>query len=95
MTVHRRDVLCGLGGLAATAALGDLGAQTSAKDAPPAGLASQTLAFPRTSDFSIAPGYTYLNAAYTHPIPKMSMDAARCRRRRADSPGLRRRCSPS
>ena len=77
MTVHRRDVLCSLGGLAATAALGDLGAQASAKDAPAAGLASQTLTFPRTSDFSIAPGYTYLNAAYTHPIPKVSMDAAR------------------
>jgi selenocysteine lyase/cysteine desulfurase len=77
MTVHRRDVLCGIGGLAATAALGNLGPQASAKDAPAAGLASQTLTFPRTSDFSIAPGYTYLNAAYTHPIPKVSMDAAR------------------
>jgi len=34
-------------------------------------------AFPRKSDFLIDPGYTYLNAAYTHPIPKMAMDAAR------------------
>jgi selenocysteine lyase/cysteine desulfurase len=77
MTVHRRDVLCGLGGLAATVALGDLGGPASAADAPAAGFASQTLTFPRTSDFSIAPGYTYLNAAYTHPIPKVSMEAAR------------------
>jgi selenocysteine lyase/cysteine desulfurase len=78
MTVHRRDVLCGLGGLAATAALGDLGAQTSqANRAAAAGLAPQTLDLPRKSDFVIDPGYTYLNAAYTHPIPKVSMDAAR------------------
>ena len=78
MTVHRRDVLCGLGGLAATAALGDLGAQTrQANRAAAAGLAPQTLDLPRKSDFVIDPGYTYLNAAYTHPIPKVSMDAAR------------------
>jgi selenocysteine lyase/cysteine desulfurase len=35
------------------------------------------VAFPRKEDFSIESGYTYLNAAYTHPIPRVSVDAAR------------------
>ena len=67
MIAHRRDVLVGLGGLAAATAFGDLGsyALTGAVD------------FPRKSDFLIEPGYTYLNAAYTHPIPRVAMDAAR------------------
>ena len=38
---------------------------------------SQAGTFPRKSDFQIADGYTYLNAAYTHPIPKVSLDAVR------------------
>jgi selenocysteine lyase/cysteine desulfurase len=64
MTLHRRDVLCGLGGLAATAAFGSLSARTAQ-------------GFPRKADFLIDDGYTYLNAAYTHPIPKVSMDVVR------------------
>src|SRR4029453_15611342 len=75
MTVHRRDVLCGLGGLAAAAALGDLGTHAADPDVTLAGgLAAD---FPRKSDFLIDPGYTYLNAAYTHPIPKVSLEAVR------------------
>lgn len=75
MTVHRRDVLCGLGGLAAAAALGDLG--TPAADLDVTLAAPRTIDLPRKSDFLIDPGYTYLNAAYTHPIPKVSLEAAR------------------
>jgi selenocysteine lyase/cysteine desulfurase len=34
-------------------------------------------ALPRKQDFDVTDGYTYLNAAYTHPIPRPAADAAR------------------
>ena len=40
--------------------------------------------FPRKDDFIIDEGYTYINAAYTHPIPKVALEAAR---RTAESRG--------
>jgi selenocysteine lyase/cysteine desulfurase len=63
MTVHRRDLLCGLGGFAAAAALGDFRASAQSQS--------------RKADFTIEPGYTYLNGAYTHPIPRVAMEAVR------------------
>jgi|SRR5215471_5621923 len=63
MAVHRRDVLCGLG-FAAAAAFRDVHLHAASD-------------FPRRADFLIDPGHTYLNAAYTHPIPNVSMDAVR------------------
>ena len=71
--IHRRDLVTGVGGLAAAAMLRPF-AETFA--APPA-LPGPGPAFPRKQDFIIEEGYTYLNAAYTHPIPRVSMDAAR------------------
>jgi selenocysteine lyase/cysteine desulfurase len=68
MTIHRRDVLCGLGGIAASV-IGRAGALPSA--------APRQVGFPRKADFSFEDGCTYLNAAYTHPIPKVSLDAVR------------------
>jgi selenocysteine lyase/cysteine desulfurase len=68
-----------MGGVAASAALDKLSAQTAVPglvrlpDTRPA----MPIAFPRKDDFSIAPGYTYINAAYTHPMPRISADAAR------------------
>ena len=59
-------MLRGLGGFAGSAALGTF-----------RGHAPQTTGFPRKSDFLIDDGYTYLNAAYTHPIPKVAMEAVR------------------
>ena len=72
MTVDRREVLCGLG-FAAAKVLRDL--RADAVGAQPAQV--PTPGFPRKSDFVIDEGYTYLNAAYTHPIPRVAMDAAR------------------
>jgi selenocysteine lyase/cysteine desulfurase len=66
MTLDRREMLRGLGGLAGTAALGTFSDQ-----------AQQAAGFPRKADFLIEDGYTYLNAAYTHPIPKVAMEAVR------------------
>src|SRR5215471_8810637 len=76
MNINRRDLLAGIGGMAATAAFNSLGAQLrppSADATMPVGLPE----FPRKDDFTIDEGYTYINAAYTHPIPKVSLEAAR------------------
>jgi selenocysteine lyase/cysteine desulfurase len=78
MNKHRRDLLAGFGGLAlaATAFRTSRVAATSANDANP----SEPVASAGSShrnDFDIEPGYTYLNAAYTHPIPKVAVSAAR------------------
>src|SRR5215471_17655306 len=79
MTLNRRDVLCGLGELAAVAAVGGLNTRAVNLSASPAriGDATALVDLPRKSDFTIAEGYTYLNAAYTHPMPKVAFEAAR------------------
>src|SRR5262249_45357460 len=93
MPIHRRDVLCSLGGLAASAAFPEFHARvpTLVETPRPSGAASDTTALPRKSDFLIEDGYTYLNAAYTHPIPKVSVEAAR---RAAESRGSLRAPAP-
>src|SRR4051812_35007771 len=75
--MNRREMLAGLGGLAASAAFTRAGAQLAhAPSGLQAGSAAPT-EFPRKADFNIEEGYTYINAAYTHPIPKVSLDAVR------------------
>jgi len=69
MNLNRRDLLVGLGGLAASASSGAVRAAPPEKDAP--------LGFPRKADFTIEEGYTYINAAYTHPIPKVALETVR------------------
>ena len=93
MTVTRRDLLAGLGGAAVAAASRPqaLWAATArAEDAPPT-LPGPQASFPRKADFSIEDGYTYINAAYTHPIPRVSVEAAR---RAADARGTLRPTPP-
>jgi selenocysteine lyase/cysteine desulfurase len=74
MNLNRRDLLVGFGGLAASAGGAAPRAAAPQAEAPqseaPAG-------FPRKADFTIEEGYTYINAAYTHPIPKVSLEAVR------------------
>ena len=68
MNISRRDALAGLASAAAAAAL---------PTAPPAqGAASQT-GFPRKADFAIEDGVTYINGAYTHPMPRVAAEAYR------------------
>lgn len=77
--MNRREVLASLGGLAAAQSFG-LGAGAAHALEPahePARLPAPGAPFPRKEDFSIEHGYTYLNAAYTHPIPKVAVQAAR------------------
>ena len=73
MTVHRRDLLYGLGGIAAASAIGHLDVHTT----PASAQSTRATGFPRRNDFLFEDGYTYLNAAYTHPIPKVSLEAVR------------------
>src|SRR5580765_6917598 len=89
MSLNRRDLLTGLGGVAATAALSTLGAQLPSGDAlaggsPPSPTRPGAPEFPRKADFNIADGYTYINGAYTHPMPRVAAEAAR---RAAESRG--------
>src|SRR6266849_6219272 len=77
MNRHRRDVLTGFGGLA-VAATGLCGSRISPSTAQPKTPETVTSpALPRKADFNIEEGYTYINAAYTHPIPRVSLSAAR------------------
>ena len=75
MNIDRRNALKGLGGLAAMTALEPLslpdvhtGTRAHAGKAP---------GFPLRQDFEIAEGYTYINAAYTHPMPRASIETMR------------------
>jgi selenocysteine lyase/cysteine desulfurase len=72
MTLPRRELLKSLTGMAASVAFTklDVGRAFDAAPASGAGL-------PRKQDFDLRDGFTYLNAAYTHPIPRPAADAAR------------------
>ena len=66
MAVSRREWLQGMGALAVGASL-------------PGGAAAfpgRGSDFPRREDFNIAPGFTYLNGAYTHPMPRAAAAAS-------------------
>jgi selenocysteine lyase/cysteine desulfurase len=78
MSPRRRDVLKGLGGVAALAAFGKLDAQAAGDHTGklPNGEPGQAPSFPRKADFDIESGYTYINAAYTHPMPRVATEAA-------------------
>jgi selenocysteine lyase/cysteine desulfurase len=71
--MNRRDLVTGMGGLAAAAMLRPLARDVATAPSMPGSQAT----FPRKDDFIIEQGYTYLNAAYTHPIPRVSVEAAR------------------
>lgn len=73
--MNRRDLLATFGAFAATAAFRGLGEQY--RTIPGQTLRTPEPEFPRKADFIIEDGYAYLNAAYTHPIPKDSLEAAR------------------
>jgi selenocysteine lyase/cysteine desulfurase len=85
--MNRRDLLASLGGLAAARTFGLTADANGIPEDSPAPMPAQGASFPRKDDFSIDRGCTYLNAAYTHPIPKVSVLAAR---RASDSRGVMR-----
>jgi selenocysteine lyase/cysteine desulfurase len=74
MPIHRRDFLTAFGAVTATAGLRSWTSGAVFSKSP--SLPQAPITFPRKDDFSIEEGYTYLNAAYTHPIPRVSVEAA-------------------
>jgi len=56
--ISRRDLLAGITGVAAAMSVG------------PVTLPAIAPEFPRKADFLIPDGLTYVNSAYTHPMPK-------------------------
>jgi selenocysteine lyase/cysteine desulfurase len=85
MHINRRDLLTGLGGLAASAALPPAQAQVNTRQATAPGLSDRT--FPRKSEFAIPAGLTYINGAYTHPLPIAAADAIRRNAEARSRPG--------
>ena len=73
MHLNRRDLLRGLGTLAAATALTRLEASQPGGIHPEA--RTQGPEFPRKADFRIAEGYSYINGAYTHPMPIAAAEA--------------------
>ena len=74
MTMSRRDLLAGLGGVAAigiTPGLASHRALHAARD-----VAIEAV-FPAKKDFSIPAGLTYINSAYTHPMPEAAAASLR------------------
>ncbi|HXW91345.1 MAG TPA: aminotransferase class V-fold PLP-dependent enzyme [Terriglobales bacterium] len=73
MAISRRELLAGLGGMAAI------------RIAPPPGLLGQgqamsaagSVSLPTKSDFAMPAGVTYINSAYTHPMPLVAAAALR------------------
>jgi len=72
MTLDRRELLKGLSAMAASAALVRMNGTRTLEAAT-----LPTTELPRKQDFDFADGFTYINAAYTHPIPRPAADAAR------------------
>ena len=77
MSMDRRQLLGALGGIAAVRGLALTSDSESARNAPVATMPPPGAALPRKADFAIEEGTTFLNAAYTHPIPRVSVEAAR------------------
>jgi selenocysteine lyase/cysteine desulfurase len=69
MGLNRRELLTGVGALAATAALREVNAAPARETTPPA--------FPRKADFAFEKGTTFISGAYTHPMPIAAADAYR------------------
>jgi selenocysteine lyase/cysteine desulfurase len=89
MPIHRRDLLTGFGGLAAgVAASAALSRWPTGENTPPAAASAPSdNAFPRKGDFAIPAGLTYLNAAYTHPLPVAVAEAVRRNAETRSRPG--------
>jgi selenocysteine lyase/cysteine desulfurase len=79
MTINRRDLLA-----SAALAMGTAAARRLTAQLPPehpmdhtSGRSNAPVGFPRKEDFAIPAGLTYINGAYTHPMPIASAAAMR------------------
>jgi selenocysteine lyase/cysteine desulfurase len=74
MTISRRNLLAGLSGMAAIGITPGLASFPALHAAPSA---SSEVTLPAKNDFSIPAGTTYINSAYTHPMPVAAAAALR------------------
>jgi selenocysteine lyase/cysteine desulfurase len=74
MNMTRRELGASFGALAASTALG-LEAYAPRSFSAGAPVSALTPQFPRKLDFTIADGYSYLNGAFSHPMPRAAADA--------------------
>jgi selenocysteine lyase/cysteine desulfurase len=72
--ISRREILAGLGTLAAAGIATPLSSITNSQGSPPSRTASS---LPAKQDFAIPRGVTYINSAYTHPMPVAASAALR------------------
>jgi len=74
MPMNRRELLAGVGGMAASGL-----AEAATRNSMPPSISntSDAVSLPAKSDFSIPTGITYINSAYTHPMPNASASALR------------------
>jgi len=79
MDLTRRHLLGGLGGLAASAAVGRAAQPGAAPSGPVPTPAPQGagVPLPRKTDFAILEGMTYINGAYIHPVSVASAENVR------------------
>ena len=67
--MDRRKALGTIGGLAALAVTGDSSPALAVEPSSALSLDTVTADFPRKQDFDLPAGRTYINCAYTHPLP--------------------------
>jgi selenocysteine lyase/cysteine desulfurase len=79
MTINRRDLLASAALAMGTVAVRRLTAQlpTETSMDHPLGVGIPPVGFPRKEDFAIPAGLTYINGAYTHPMPLVAAAAMR------------------
>jgi selenocysteine lyase/cysteine desulfurase len=77
VALNRRELLTGLGSVAAAATLGDARAAAVERRSAEAFAPAESSGFPRKADFAFEKGVTYISGAFTHPMPIASADAYR------------------
>lgn len=88
MDINRRDLMFGITGMAASAAV--FRSESYAKNlltTSSSSAAADEKTLPRKGDFAIPAGLTYINGAYTHPLPIAAADAIRLNAESRSRPG--------
>lgn len=91
MAITRRELVVGAGAAAAIAAFDGVATPLRSAGARLQGVRSGLPPeFPCKEDFAIAEGYTYINGAFTHPMPKVALEEVQQRAQLRSSPGAPR-----
>jgi selenocysteine lyase/cysteine desulfurase len=87
MDVNRRKLLIGIGGVVASAGLFPTQTEGNTRPAIIPDFGSFDAPLPRKNDFAIPAGLTYINGAYTHPMPIAAAEAIRRNAEARSRPG--------